>query len=79
MTDYLATLAPGDLFVLADLTSKLNAGGITTIKTPISVTYRYFHRDLITVQTGTITDYLDSTDRTAIFMLENLTTTNQVV
>ncbi len=79
VNDYLSSLAPGDLFILADLTAKLNAGGITTIKTPIDVTYRYFNRDLISVQTGTITDYLHPNDRTAIFLLENLTTADQTV
>lgn len=77
--DYLSSLAPGELFVIADLTAKLNEKGITTIKTPIDITYRYFHRDLPTVQTGTITDYLDTNDRTAVIMLENIITTNQTV
>lgn len=79
VTAYLAGLAPGEVFILADLVAKLSAGGITTIKTPITVTYRYFHRDLVPVQTGTITDFLDPIDRTALFMLEVLTTSNEIV
>lgn len=77
--DYLTSLAPGEIFVLADLTAKLNAGGITSIQTPITVTYRYFDRDLIPYQTGTITDFLHTGDRTSIFGLENLTTQNATV
>lgn len=79
VTEYLAGLAPGELFVLADLTSKLNAAGVVTIKTPIDVSYRYFNRDLIPYQSGTITDFFEPNDRTAIFMLETLTTQNQTV
>jgi hypothetical protein len=74
---YLKGLAPGQIFVLADLTAALNAEGIVTIKTPITVTYRYFHRDLITVQTGSIADVLDPKDRTSLFILESITTNNQ--
>lgn len=77
--DYLSSLAPGELFVMADLTAKLNEAGIVTIKTPVDITYRYFQRDLPTVQTGIITDYLDTTDRTAVIMLESIITQNQTV
>lgn len=77
--EYLEGLEPGEVFILADLVAKLNEGGITTIKTPIEITYRYFHRDLIPHQTGTITDVLDPNDRTALFMLETLTTSNEII
>lgn len=73
---YLASLDPGSPFIMADLIAQLNAGGITTIQTPISVTYRYFHRDNIPYASGVITDYLDPNDQTAIFSLESLTTNN---
>jgi hypothetical protein len=76
VTSYLSSLAPGELFIMADLTAKLNDAGIVTIKTPIDVTYRYFNRDLITPTTGSITDYFDTNDRTALFVLETLTTSN---
>jgi hypothetical protein len=76
VNSYLSGLAPGELFIMADLTAKLNTAGIVTIKTPIDVTYRYFHRDLITPVTGSITDFFDTNDRTALFVLETLTTSN---
>ncbi len=74
---YLASLVPGAPFIMADLIAKLNAAGVTTIRTPINVSYRYFHRDNIPPVPGVITDFLDPADRTAIFMLENLTTNNE--
>lgn len=73
---YLESLDPGSPFIMADLIAALNASGVTTIQTPIATTYRYFHRDNIPYVSGTITDYLDPNDSTAIFMLESLTTTN---
>lgn len=73
---YLKSLAPGELFIMADLVGKLNAAGITTIQTPLTVTYTYYNRDLITPQTGTITDFHDSNDRTAIYLLNTVTTNN---
>jgi hypothetical protein len=77
--DYLKNLLPGQIFIMSDLVAKLNAGGITTIQNPLSVTYKFYNRDLTAIQTGTITDYFDPDDRTAIFMLEDLTTTTQSI
>lgn len=75
--EYLDSLDPGVTFIMADLISLLNKAGVVTIKTPIDVQYRYFHRDNIPPVTGVITDFLDPSDRTAIFMLESLATTNE--
>lgn len=73
---YIDSLIPGQTFILADLQNALGAAGITGIKTPISVTWTLYTRDLMTPKTGTITDYLNPNDRTAVFTLENLTTAN---
>lgn len=78
-TSYMESLDPGAPFIMADLISKLNDNGVETIKTPIGISYRYFNRDNIPYQTGTITDFLDPQDSTAIFMLENLTTGNEYI
>lgn len=75
--EYLASLDPGTPFIMADLISLLNKAGVVTIKTPIDVSYRYFHRDNIPPVSGVISDFLDPSDRTAIFMLESLTTANE--
>jgi hypothetical protein len=77
--DYLSTLQGGEMFVMGDLIAALNASEIKTIKTPLTITYNYYNRDLITPITGTITDFLDPNDRTAIFMLNSLTTNNQTI
>ena len=74
---YLGSLDPGTPFIMADLISMLNKAGVVTIKTPIDVSYRYFHRDNIPPVSGVISDFLDPSDRTAIFMLESLTTANE--
>lgn len=77
VTEYLKSLAPGEVFIMADLLASLSAGGITSIKTPLTITYKYYHRDYLMQgpKTGTITDYLDTNDRTALIMLESLSTT----
>lgn len=76
---YLAGLKPGQIFIMADLLAMLSAAGVTTIKTPILITYNSYTRDLLPPVTGTITDYLDPADRTSIFLLNSLVTNNQVV
>lgn len=74
---YLDSLDPGSPFIMADLIALLNTAGVVTIRTPIDVSYRYFHRDNIPPVNGVISDFLDPADRTAIFMLESLTTANE--
>jgi hypothetical protein len=76
---YLAGLKPGQIFIMADLLAMLYAAGISTIKTPVLITYNQYTRDLLPPVTGTITDYLDPADRTSIFLLNSLVTNNQVV
>lgn len=74
---YVESLEPGAPFIMADLISRLNSAGVGTIRTPIEVNYRYFHRDNVPPKTGVITDFLDPKDRTSIFMLEALATSNE--
>lgn len=76
---YLGTMNPGDIFIVSDLMAQLNSDGITNIKTPVSITYTQYTRDLIPPVTGSITDYLDPNDRTNIFILNTVTTNNQTV
>lgn len=73
---YISTLSPGQIFVLSEVTAQLSADGITNIQTPIGVTYKKYTRDLIPVVSGTITDYLDPNDRTNIFVLNSVNTSN---
>jgi len=75
---YLSTLQPGQVFVLSDMQAAISAAGVTGFQTPVTVTYTYYNRDFIT-KTGTITDYLDPADRTAVFTLGSLTTDSQNV
>jgi hypothetical protein len=76
---YLATLGAGATFMLSDLVAALNTAGITNIQTPLGVTYTYYHRDLITPKTGTITDFLDPQDSTNIFVLGSVTSSSVAV
>lgn len=71
--NYLAGLVAGETFVMSDLVAKLFAAGITTIKTPIDISYTFYNRDFRTL-TGTIQDTLNPHDRTAIFMINSITT-----
>jgi len=76
---YLSLLEPGQPFVMSDLLAKLYAANITTIQTPLSVTYTKYWNDLLANTTGTITDVMAPNDTTNIFVINSLTTTNQVI
>jgi len=71
---YLASLAPGQAFIMADLLSELYAAGITTIQTPLQIGYTKYWKDLFSPTTGSITDVLVPNDSTAIFKLNSLVT-----
>lgn len=79
VTEYLSSLGIGQSFIMADLLAKLYEVGITTIKTPLSVTYTKYWRDLLGTTSGIITDALNPDDSTNIFMLEVLTTDSLVL
>lgn len=72
--NYLNTLGPGSIFVISDMVSYLRYNGVINIQNPPVITYTCYTRDLLTPQTGTITDILDPNDRTSIFLLNNVTT-----
>lgn len=74
---YVDSLEPGAPFIMADLIAKYNAAGVVTIKTPVTVNYRFISRFLAPEATGVITDTLDPQARTSVFIVESLTTTNQ--
>jgi hypothetical protein len=76
---YLDSLAPGQPFVMSDLLAQLYAKGITTIKTPLGVTYTKYWRDLLGTTTGTITDVYNPDDTTNIFMVNSVNTTSEVI
>jgi hypothetical protein len=73
---YLAALNPGQPFIMADLLSSLYAAGITTIKTPLDITFTKYWNDNLGTTTGTITDFLNPNDTKNIFVLGNVTTTS---
>jgi hypothetical protein len=54
--------------------SQLRLNGIVNIQNPPNVTYKKYTRDLIEVETGTITDILDPNDRTNVFLLDSVAT-----
>ena len=76
---YLSSLGPGEVFVLADATGHLKEDGITSFRTPLGVTYQRYTRELFKLPGGTIVDYLDPNDRTNIFVLGDVTTTNEYI
>ena len=73
ITKYLTSLLPGQIFIMGDLLAGLSAAGITSVKTPLTVTYTSYLRDLLPPLTGTITDVFDPNDDTNIYVLGNLT------
>lgn len=74
---YVDSLDPGAPFIMADLISKLNAAGVVTIKTPIEVNYRLFTKYHTPAFEGVILDTLEPDDRTAVFLIDGMTTSNQ--
>lgn len=72
--EYLLKLEPGRPFIMSDLLAKLYAAGITTIQTPLTVTYIRHFRDHLNTVSGTITDVMDPNDTTNIFFLNSVTT-----
>lgn len=77
--EYLGSLEPGAPFIMADLISRLNSAGVKTIRTPVQVAYKFYHRDNIDPIEGTIADFLEPLDGTAVFMLDSLTTSNEYI
>lgn len=76
---YLDSLALSDMFIMSDMVSRLRLNGITNIQNPPKVTYKKYTRDLIPVETGTITDIMDTNDRTSVFLLDTVSTFAQTI
>lgn len=76
---YLKALAPGQPFIMADLLSQLYTAGITTIRTPLAITYIKYWRDLLNTTSGTIPDFLDPFDSLNVFKLGTVTTSVAVI
>jgi hypothetical protein len=76
---YLDGLRPGQPFVMADLLAKLYAAGITSIKTPVGVTFTKYWNDILGPTSGTITDVYQPDDTCNIFMVNTVTTTSEVI
>lgn len=76
---YLSGLSAGAILVVSDIVKTLGNSSITGIQTPLGVSYTYYHRDLMPAQYGTITDYLDPTDPTVVFVLGNVTTSGATI
>lgn len=74
VTKYLDSLSPGQPFIMADLLSSLYTAGITTIQTPLAITYIKYWRDLFPPTYGSISDALNPKDITNIFGLNSLIT-----
>lgn len=79
VVDYLDGLNPGEPFVMADLLAKLYAAGITTIKTPVGVTFTKYWKDWLGTTTGTITDTLNPHDTLNLFLVNSVSTTSDVI
>jgi hypothetical protein len=77
--NYLATIRPGEPFLMSDLLALLYEKGITSIKTPVGITYTKYWNDLLGVTTGSITDVLDPNDSRNVFMVNSIITLNEVI
>ena len=77
LTPYLAGLAPGQNFVVADMMAALSAGGISMLQNPPGITFQFYNRDmfgtLFTPVTGTATDYIYPLSSTSVYILGDIT------
>lgn len=76
---YLGTLSPGQPFIMSDLLAKLYASGVTTIKTPLDISYTKFYRDMLPKEEGEIIDVLNPEDVLNVFMLNSLNILKETV
>jgi hypothetical protein len=74
ITTYLNSLVPDQPFIMADLLSRLYTAGITTIQTPLTITYTKYWRDLLNVTQGVIVDTMVPNDPTSVFKLNSIVT-----
>lgn len=74
--NYLASIGPGEAFIMSDLVSKLNLAGVGSIQTPLVITFTKYWKDLLGTTSGTITDTLLPKDSLNIFLVNSTTTTN---
>jgi len=73
--NYVNSLAPGAPFNISDLASLLTAAGISSLQTPLGVTYTMYNTDYApNTITGTIVDALEPPDVTYIFTINNVST-----
>lgn len=73
ITAFLSKLSPGQDFILADLVADLTANGISKLKTPLTVTYKYYNKDWLHHATGTSTDVIECFNSSTIFLLNSVT------
>lgn len=76
---YLSSLNSGEPFVMSDLLSNLYSVGIKSLQNPVQITYNKYWKDGLTIDSGSITDYLEPDDSTNIFLLNNLTTDSTLI
>lgn len=79
---YVASLLPGDPFVVTELIAVMRASGVIDIKLPITVGYRRFTRELdyyLYSDIGVITDVLDPNDRTTLFMVNSINVASEAL
>lgn len=77
---FLKALSPGQDFILSDLVANLTlSGGITKLKTPLTVNYRYYTKDMFPVKTGLVVDAITPENNTSIFVMGVITTSLEVL
>lgn len=69
---FFSKLAPGQNFILSDLVAVLTSNGISMIKTPLGVTYKYYTKDMFPPKTGTVVDVLIPETSTSIYIINSV-------
>ena len=78
---FLKTLPAGSEFILSDLVAYLNANGITKLKTPLEITYKYYTKDLFPGNginiSGGFTEYWRPATSSSIYLVGEVTTVTE--
>jgi hypothetical protein len=79
INSYLNSLSSGQSFIMSDLISFISNAGITSIKSPLGITYTKYWRDLFEPTYGIIADTMNPNDSTNVFLLNSVVTLLETV
>lgn len=77
--EFLNSLSPGSVLVVSELVAKLKEGGITNLRTPISITSTFYQKDMFSFEPFFITDVFNPANNMAVYVLNTVTTSSMAI